>query len=175
MADAPTRKALSLDEVLDIVSDIARNGEGPERFRALKLIMSQEAGSATLPEPFSDAEIIDRLARLIRAAGPTASQLAYRKAFPSAKRMINQEKPRLTESDLPPIDKATLPSTLRALYREFPEAKRPGVPKGYPVKAGMAVKAAWVRNEALKMRMDQERAKLDLVQMHESAEGSHGE
>lgn len=169
-----TRKPLTLVEVEEILSDIARNGDGADRIRALKMVMAQEAGNATLPEPFSDAEVIDRLARLIRAAGPTASQLAYRRAFPAAKRPIHHAAPKVTEADVAPIDKSTLPKTLRALYRMFPEIKRAGTPKGYPVKAGMAVKAQWCQDEALKIIMDREQHKHDViaVEAQESASAS---
>lgn len=159
----PARKPITLDEALAIVTDIARNGDGAERFRALKLVMAQEASTATLPEPFTDAEVIDRLARMIRAAGPTASQMAYRKAFPAAKRPIHHAAPKVTEADITPIDKAMLPTTLRGLYKMFPEAKRAGTPRGYPVHGGMAVQKEWVQKMAIRMTLDAEQKKLDQI------------
>lgn len=161
MSEEPKR--IGLDEALELISDIARNGEGADRFRALKVVMAQESSSSQLPPPLGDVEIIERLSRLIRAAGPMASQLAYRKAFPASKRPINFAAPKLLTSDVPGIDPLKLPKTLRALYRMFPEIKRPGVPKGFPVSAGMAVKAEWCAKEARKMIMDREQQKLDII------------
>lgn len=156
-------KRLSLDEAMDIITEIARSDEGPDRFRALKIAMSQETGGSQLPAPLNDQEIVERLARLIRAAGPTAAMLAYRKAFPSAKRDINHTAPKVTERDIAPIDPATLPKNLRELYRMFPEIKRPGVPAGFPVHRGIAVQKEWCQTAAKKMILDREQKKIDMI------------
>jgi len=160
MSPEPKQKPLTLDEVTTILSDIARNGEGAERFRALKMVAAQETGSITLPDPISDAEAIERLGRIIRAAGPTVAQLAYRKAFPAAKRPINHAAPRVTVADMI-IDRATLPVNLKQLYRRFPEIKRPGVPQGYPMGKGLAVVKDWCQKKALQLLIDQEQGRVD--------------
>lgn len=157
------KKRMSFDEILAEIEDVAQNGDGADKFRALKILMAQESSSVTLPPPMSDAEVIDRLARLIRAAGPTASQLAYRRAYPAAKRPINHSAPKIQETDVAPVDKTTLPANLRALYRMFPEVKRGGIPKGYPVHQGMAVQKKWCQEAALKMIIDREQAKHDVI------------
>jgi hypothetical protein len=154
---------MTLDEALEQISDVARNGEGADKFRALKIVMSQESGSAALPEPLSDDEIIERLARMIKAAGPTASQLSYRRAFPSAKRPIYHAAPKITEADMSPIDPAALPRSLKELYRMFPEVKKPGIPTGYPVRGGMAVQKEWCQKQARRMLMDREQKRHDLI------------
>lgn len=165
------RTRLTFDEAMDLISEIARDGEGADKLRALKLAMSMEQGGSSLPEPLSDHEIEERLARLIRAVGPTGAQLAYRKAFPAAKRAIHHSAPKVTERDIAPIDKSELPGTLRSLYKMFPEVKRPGIPKGYPVNSGLAVKKAWCQKEAYKMILDREQRKLDIIASQEPADG----
>ena len=161
MNESPSK--ISLDEALSIVSEIARNGTGPDQFRALKMVMAQEAGTATLPEPLSDAEVIERGARLIRAMGPTAAQLAYRKAFPQSQRPINHAAPKIAEGDIAPIDKSALPINLRSLYRMFPEIKKAGVPKGFPINRGLAVQKEWCQKMAMKMILDREQQKADMI------------
>ena len=163
MTEHAVRKRMTFDELIVEMEDVARNGDGADKFRALKTLMAQESGSVTLPEPMSDADIIDRLSRLIRAAGPTASQLAYRKAFPAGKRPINHAAPKITERDVAPIDKASLPINLRSLYRMFPEIKKPGVPKGFPINSGLAVQKEWCQKMALRMILDQEQKKADMI------------
>lgn len=166
--DAPSRKHITLDEALGIISDIARGGEGADQMRALKLVMSQESGASHLPAPLTDAEVLERLARILRAAGPTACQLAYRKAFPSAQKRIHDASARVTAADVAPVDERSLPDTLKQLYRAFPEIKprTGGIPKGYPLKSGMAVRKQWCHREARKMILDREQAKLDTIAMH---------
>lgn len=161
--DSPHPKPLTFDEAVALISEIARNGEGAEKFRALKMVMAQESASVTLPEPMSDHEIIDRLARLIRAAGPTAAQLAYRRAFPAAKTAIYKATPKIAEADVAPVEKAQLPTNLRALYRMFPEIKQGGQPKGFPRKGGLLAKKEWCQREAMKMILDKEQKRHDQV------------
>ncbi len=158
MTDNP--KPLTIEEVTSILSDIARNGEGPERFRALKMIAAQETGSVTLPEPISDVETVERLGRLMKAAGATAVHMAYRRVFPRAQRPINVGAPKVTIDDMI-VDRATLPVNLKQLYRTFPEIKRPGVPQGYPRKGGLSVVKQWCQKTALRLLMDREQGRLD--------------
>ena len=160
----PERKTtISIDEVDAIIDDIAKNGDGAQQMRALQLVRAREQSSLALPDPFTDNEVIDRLSRLIRATGPTAAMLAYRRAFPRAQRPLNHSSPKITEQDIGGIDKAALPKTLRALYRMFPEVKRPGIHKGYPVHGGMAVQSAWVVKQATRMILDREQHKHDVI------------
>lgn len=165
------RKPPSVDEIEQILGDIVRDGEGASQIRAIQLLRNKDTEAATLPPPLSDAEIIERLARLIRAAGSTAARLAYRKAFPQAQRKLTDAAPKVMESDLPPIDKASLPRTLRTLWKMFPEVKpRAGIPKGFPVRQGLAVQGEWCQKMALKMLMDREQSKLDQIAVHASIE-----
>lgn len=159
----PKRRSMSFDEIIVEMEDIAKNGEGADKFRALKTLMAQEAGSAVLPEPLSDDEIIERLSRMIKAAGPSASQLAYRRAYPAAKRPIYHAAPKITEADVAPIDPLSLPRSLKELYRHFPEVKKPGIPTGYPVHGGMAVQKEWVQKQARRMLLDREQKRHDMI------------
>lgn len=158
------KRPLSLDEAVGLISDIARHGEGADRLRALKEIrvMAQETGSVTLPDPMSDAEVIERLARLIRAAGPTTAQLAYRKAFPHAKRPVNHAAPKVLEGDIG-IDRSKLPVNLRQLYKMFPEIKRSGIPQGYPRGKGLMVVKKWCQDKAIQMIIDKEQNRVDVA------------
>ena len=155
------KQPLSLDEAIGLISDIARHGEGADRLRALKEIrvMAQETGSVTLPDPMSDAEVIERLARLIKAAGPTVAQLAYKQAFPFAKKTVHDAVPKVLESDLG-IDKSKLPVNLRQLYKMFPEIKRSGIPQGYPRGRGLAVVKKWCQDKAMQMIIDREQGRI---------------
>lgn len=163
MTERPKKDIVTLDEVDEILSRIARDSDGAQQIRALNMLRAKDSGVSRLPEPLSDAEVIDNLSRLIRAAGPTASMLAYRKAFPRAQRPLNHSAPKVTEQDIGGIDKAALPKTLRALYKMFPEIKRGGIPKGYPVHSGMAVQTEWVKKQAIRMLLDKEQRKLDVI------------
>jgi hypothetical protein len=165
------RKPLSLDEAIGLISEIARHGEGADRLRALKEIrlMAAETGSVTLPDPMSDQEVIERLARLMRAAGHTVSQLAYRKAYPHAKRPVNHAAPKVLETDVE-IDRSKLPVSLKQLYRMFPEIKRSGVPPGYPRGKGLLVVKKWCQEKAIQMIIDREQHRVDVAAVSEQQE-----
>lgn len=170
----PERKTtISIDEVDGIIDDIAKNGDGAQQMRALQMVRAREQATLTLPDPFTDAETIDRLSRLIKATGPTCAMLAYRKAFPRAQRPLNHSAPKVTEDDIGGIDRAALPKTLRALYKMFPEIKRPGTPKGYPSRAGLAVQSEWVKKMATRMILDREQSKLDMIATEAAPQESH--
>ena len=160
---------ISFEEAMELMSDIARNGEGADKFRALKLVMSQETSGSVLPDPLNDSEVIDRLARLMKATGPTASQMAYRRAFPHSSRPVTHAAPKVKASDIPPIDKDKLPKNLRELYRMFPEIKKPGIPMGYPAGSGLAVKKEWCNKQAIKMLIDREQSRVDMIAVEEAS------
>lgn len=157
-----TKPVLSLEEALGLISDIARHGEGADRLRALKEIrvMAQETGSVTLPDPMSDAEVIERIARLLKSAGPTTAQLAYKKAFPHSQKSVVTATPKVTAGALE-IDRDKLPKTLKQLYRKFPEVKRPGFPPGYPRGQGLMAAKRWCEETAIKLLIDREQQRVD--------------
>jgi hypothetical protein len=165
-------KNLTPEEAKRLLSEIARTGEGASQIRALLTVIQQESVSAGLPEPLSDAEVIDRLARMIKAAGPTASQIAYRTAFPHAQRPVHHAGVKVTESDVAPVDALSLPRNLRELYRAFPEIKKPGVPVGFPIHQGIAVQKEWCQKAARRMLLDREQKRVDMISIEALPEES---
>lgn len=165
MADEPRPKkgALTFDEARELISEIARTGEGPDQFRALKMVMGLEGSGIGLPDPLTDNEALDRLSRIIRAVGPTGAQIAYRRAFPSTQRSIDAKAPKLTQADMAPIDRTKLPKNLRELYRQFPEIKKPGIPVGFPLRSGLEAQKKWCNDAAIRMLMDREQAAISEI------------
>lgn len=154
------KAAITLDEAMELIAEIAREGEGPERFRALKLVMAQQSSSATLPLPLTDSEKIDRLARLMKAVGSTGAQLAYKRAF-SNQRRIDTARPRVEMSDVPGLEDVKLPKNLPAFYRMFPEVKRQGWPRGYPARASAEAKTLWIQRESKRILLEREQIKVN--------------
>lgn len=155
------RGVLSIDEVMELISDIATEGEGADRFRALKMLAGMNAASAALPDPLPEVDLIDRLARLMKSAGRDLSQVAYKRAFPAARATIDQ-KLEATLEDLDPeiLAQAKRIRSLKHLYRMFPEIKRPGVPPGYPMGRGIEIQQEWLRRKSVQILMD--RKKVDM-------------
>ena len=157
------RKRLSLDDILDAVTEIAEDQEaGPDRFRALKMLTSMNSGTVVLPALADDADAIDRLSRLIKGCGPTLTKMAWRKAFPYTAWRKN-DKDRVYEDDIKldpeTMEKVIRLKTLPMLYKAFPDLKRPGVPIGYPTSRGESAKIEWIQRKAkeiLRDRKDQE-------------------
>lgn len=153
---------LSLDEILTMVSEIARDpGAGADRFRALKMLATTESQQAVLTEPLSQPEIIQRASRILRGIGIHASQLSFQQAFPKTKATPFQP-PRLEYGDLSDEEReaASHVRTLKGLYKKFPEIKRPGFPPGYPVGKSHIQQQAWCQNAALKAMVDRKQAEL---------------
>lgn len=179
MTDAPEKEpkkrgAITFDEAREIISDIARGGDGPDKFRALKMVMGLEGSGVGLPEPLTDNDALERLARLIRAVGPTGAQIAYRRAFPASKRSIDASAPKISEADMPPIDRTKLPKNLRELYRMFPEIKKPGIPPGFPLRSGLETQKKWCNDAAVRILMDREQARVASGGAPESAANAQG-
>lgn len=154
----PTFKAapLTLDEITAIITDIARDPEsGPDRFRALKMLASTSTAAAILPEPMQPGEIVERLARLMKASGRDHTQAAYHRAFPHVSSAAYSA-PKYALDDFPPeiVARVQKVRSLKSLYRNYPEVKRPGFPPGYPVRRGPAVVADWCRKIAAKCELD---------------------
>lgn len=152
-----TKKPMDLDEILGIISEIARHGDGADRFRAIKVLkdLVQESGSSGLPDPMDDKEAVERMARLMKAMGPMGTQFAYRKAYPNAKVKLENSKPRVLLSYLN-IDEGRLPTTLKALNRMFPDIKRGGFPSGYPLNKGLEAQKKWCQNHARNIILNRE-------------------
>jgi hypothetical protein len=157
------RPLITFDEAMEQISDVARNGEGPDKFRALKVVLAQQGSNVTLPNPLSLEEVIERLARLMRGVGPTNCQWAYRKAFPASKKDIEEAMPRVSTFEMGSIEKDDLPKSLKQLYRRFPETKRPGYPPSYPAQGGMEAQVAWCQRKALEILKARELVKLNTL------------
>jgi len=157
-----TKPTMNLDEILSAFVDIAKHGEGADRFRALKVLreLQQETGTSGLPDPMSDDEQYERMARLMKAMGANGTQISYRRAFPSSKRLISKAEPKVRLSDLN-IDESTLPKTLKKLNRMFPEVKTNGVPKGYPTTKGLEAQAEFCKKKAIEIILNREQMKMN--------------
>lgn len=156
-------KRLTLDDIDAELSKIARHGEGADKFRALKMLKAEESSTVTLPDPLTDMEIVERLARLNKAAGPIAAQLAYRRAFPAAKKPVNAKAPSLTFTDVEG-KLQQLPTSLSGLYKRFPALRRPrGFPKGYPAKGTLEERTLWCQKTAREIILDHEQKAIDEI------------
>lgn len=152
-------KRLSVDEILDLLSSMARDADaGADRFRALKMLASQEGATVTLPPPMLEGEVVDRIARVMKGAGATLTQLAYRRAFPDAPRAkLSGKRPTYHEITDDMRERARAITSLKLLNQEFPEAKMVrGIPKGYPSGRSLVVKAEWCQEQALKLFAERE-------------------
>jgi hypothetical protein len=155
-------KRMSIDEVLATVTEIAQDpNAGADRFRALKMLASATNTAVVLPEPLTAKEVTDRLSRMILAAGSNIAQVAYHRAFPTKRSWKITNKPELHIEDVPSevLEEAEKVSSLKVLYRMFPEIKKPGTPKGYPAARGIAVQREWLKRAAIRLIVDRERAK----------------
>ena len=159
---------LTLDEIIELISDVARNGEGPDRFRALKHLTSLNSATAALPDPMPDVDLIDRLARLMKAVGTELTQKAYNRAFPNRGRSLAQAVPKFRQQDLL-VDRNTLPKSLKQLYKKFPEIKRHGFPPGFPAGRGLAMQQEWCQDRAMKILVDRERVRLEAAAAEQAA------
>lgn len=158
------QKPLSIDDVMEKISDIAGDRDNRDQFKALKMLAAAKSSSVVLPEPLSDGEVIERLFRLMRPAGMDLCQIAYRKAFQG--RMSNiEDKPTLLIGDLSDEMKAQVKkvTSLKVFYKVFPEMKAPGIPKGYPSGKGMERQRGWLQRMSAKILLDREQANLDAV------------
>jgi hypothetical protein len=163
MTDNDRPRRLSLDEILDMVSQVARDDEsGADRFRALKMLASMESAAVVLPAPLTDAEMIDRVARVSKGAGLKLAELGFRKAFPQARRGSDMA-PVMSLEQLDPgiLAQASKVVSIKMLYRAFPEVKRSGTPPGYPRTGSLAARQNWCQRIAAQLILDREQQRAD--------------
>lgn len=142
-------KPITMDEMIHSLSDIARDEENKDRFRAMKMLQGMNAGTNVLPAPLNDDETIERLVRLIRPAGITLVKLAYQKAFGNSSRIeLPEFVPAYAEREI--WDKVKHISTLNEFYAAFPEQKTSKLPRGYPTKSSFEVKKNFIQKLAYK-------------------------
>jgi hypothetical protein len=167
------KKRLTLDEILDEISEVARNGEGADKFRALKMLRDQETGGIALPAPLNDEDRIEQASMVLESLGPIGAQFAYRRAFPMAKRPVQHSAPRVLMSDLM-VDESVLPHNLKEFNRMFPELKKHGFPPTYPQHSGMAKKREWCIKQARKILLDRKQAGLDAAAINAKEDDEPG-
>jgi hypothetical protein len=153
------KKRLTIDQILDEINQIAQDPEsGGDRFRALKMLADTKTSEIVLAEPYTEKEVLERTVRLLKGIGHHLARDAFALAFPrQLKRFANDD--RYPEVEDWMLEASKKFRTLSALYKEFPEAKHPGNPKGYPQLRSAAVKAAWVQREATRLYVERERLK----------------
>jgi hypothetical protein len=151
-------KVLTLDDLRELLSDMARDGDGAQRTQAARLLMSMSgSGDSALPDPLTTAEAVERLMRLMRGFGQKLSRIAFIRAFPRRDGLR-----KLRYEDLMPeemgVNPETLPATLKSLRKRYPETVAKGTPKGYPRNAGMEEIKKWCQNAAMKIETDRMKA-----------------
>lgn len=151
---SPTR---TIDEISKEIEDVAFNGEGADKLRALKMLREDRGGSAiTLPDPMADGEMVSRLARMMKGCGRDLCHAAFSQAFPQSKSHVDDAPVLHTENLSPEVmDQVQKVRTLKALYKRFPTMKRPGFPPGYPAGRGAIAQQEWCRRMAAKCFLDQ--------------------
>jgi hypothetical protein len=157
-SDAP-RKAVpfTLDEVISIVSEIARDESDRDRFKALKMLTSLNQSVAAIPPPLNDDEVVERLMRLMKGSGPKLCRKAYRKAYPLTDRTPTFDKEELEDLGVFIKSKIKGLKTLKQYNRMFPEVAKGGVPPGYPSGAGPEAQMEWVQRAATKIFVERRR------------------
>jgi hypothetical protein len=160
---------MSMDEILAEVDAIAKDPGDRDRFKALKMLASAQSSSIVLPEPSTPEERIQRLARIMKPAGLGEVHSAYTVAFPG-KRGIIEDALRPDEVELPAElhERAQRCTSLGLLYREFPELKRPGIPRGFPRGRGSLIQRQWCQTQAAMYLLELEKKKaISIVKVDE--------
>ena len=157
---APRKSAFTLDEIIEIVSDIARNPDDRDRLRALKLLTTLNSSVAAIPPPLTDDDVVDRMVRLMKGAGAKLCRKAYRKAYPLSLRAPNFDPEEMKDLDIFTKGKIQHLKTLKQFNRMFPETVKGGVPPGYPVGAGPEAQAEWVQRAATKIFIERRRREI---------------
>lgn len=166
-----------MEEVLADIDAISSDPEHRDQFKALKMLASTQSSSVVLNPPMGESEILDRLSRVMKPAGPNRCQLAFARAFPRSKQSVGTT-PELTIQNLSEESIAIIGKVfnLKSLYREFPAIKRHGMPSGFPAGKGTEAKLQWCKREAEKMLLVREKLLLEApVVQKEVAGGTVGE
>ena len=149
---------LTLEQILEALTEIAQTGSPAERLKALALLAKQEGPGAAvimLPDPLTDAEVVERLARLDEAAGATAARLAYRRAFPRVGEVTDPVEALIQDLPQEIREKVANVRSVKGLYRCCPALKRPGRPDGFPIKGGPMERIEWCQNQAARFLLEQ--------------------
>lgn len=156
------KKVESFDEAMLEIARIAADPNNRDQFKALKAITQLQQSSIALDEPMTDSEVIEDMAVLMKASGKDLCAVAYRKAFPSVRGASLEDAPKLYMDDLSNEDlkKVERVTSLKSLYKMFPEIKRSGMPNGFPIKGGIEVRKTWCRKAAARILLDRKQAEV---------------
>jgi hypothetical protein len=156
-SDTPRKAVMTFDDIVHLLSDIAKDPEAKDRFQAMKFLANINASVAAIPPPLNDDEVIERLSRLMKGAGAKLCRKAYRKTYPLSDRTPIFDKEEL--EDLGPFIRQKVKGlkTLKQYNRMFPEVVKGGVPPGYPSGAGPEAQMEWVQRAATKIFVERRR------------------
>jgi hypothetical protein len=151
----------TVDEITRAIGEIANDSDSKDRLRALGMLSRLNSGGATVPPPLTDIEIVERLTRLMLAAGEQNCRKAYHKAFGGStnpERLVipKEEMEQEIEVEVRKI------SGLKTYYRMFPDIApvRGGFPQGYPHSSGPEEQITWLRGKATKILRDRKRQEI---------------
>jgi len=154
----------TIDEISKEIEDVAFNGEGADKLRALKMLREDRGGTAiTLPEPQTHAERVHRMMRIMKAFGVDLCRAAFSEAFPHQINDLGDVAPVIPEDGLTQEEelRALRIKSVKQLYREWPALKRSGTPQGYPRGRGLVAVTAWCQEKARKIIRDEKQSKAD--------------
>lgn len=160
------REIKSVEDVLAKLSELAEYGEGATKTQALRMLLAykSEVEVATLPAPMTPIDRVKRLGRLMRFMGKDETRRAYLYTWPKTRTLIPKKEadmPRVTIDEIDWELYGKLPTTLKTLYRRFPEIKpQAGHPKGYPVGRSLEAKALWCKGIAQQIILEREQDRL---------------
>lgn len=158
--EVPAEKfSLSPDQIEALITKMAVHGEGADQRWALKILRAERETEAVLPDPLTQDEVADRLARILRAIGTRAANSGYARFF-NNRRVSPQTAANALKAEDFKIDVESLPRTLKAMNRRYPELKpaKGGFPSGFPVGKGPLAQQEWVRKMSMKIEVDRARA-----------------
>lgn len=146
-----------MDEIIREIEVVAQEGEGADKFRALKYLAGAETASVTLPPPLTSGERIERLARLMKPCGRDETRAAMAMAFP---RPAGGDGTPAKFEDLSQAERDLVASitSVQDLYRKIPALKRTGRPSR-PMHLGAAAVRLWAQEQAIAYFLDMANAR----------------
>lgn len=149
---------MSLAEIEAEITRVARDGEGPDKFRALKLLTNMRNAGASVPAPMTDSEICKHLVPLMAAAGHKNVVTSYAKAFQTTRKPVPGT---ITDHETIASEKslqlARHIDTVRKFNRAFPGlCFGNGMPRGYPRGKSLEEQQKWLYKTALKIYVGRE-------------------
>jgi hypothetical protein len=163
------KSAWSLEDVVQAIGEIAHDEDSKERLKALSLLSKLNSGAPSVPPPLNEAETVERLARLMRAAGENITKKAFISLWPKRHPAVTVYN--AGEVDPEVEEAAAKVITLKLLRKHVPAmAHVRGLIRGYPAGSSAAEKAEWCQNQARKMLYERKRADSALARVAVEAE-----